>query len=79
MRNKFRGNLVLVALKKETFETAKETFLLPFLEFREIFFCCDFRNFAIKYYMKICLVIIIIFLLSSNTKQKKPEQEKFIT
>ena len=39
MRNQFRGNLVLGALKKkETFETAKEIFLLPFLEFQEVFF-----------------------------------------
>ena len=65
MRNQFRGNLVLGAFKKETFETAKETFLLPILEFGENFFC-NFRKFEIKYYIKICLVIIIISLLSSN-------------
>ena len=39
MRNQIRGNLVLGALKKkETFETAKEIFLLPFLEFQEVVF-----------------------------------------
>ena len=36
MRNQFTGNLVLEeeTFEKETFEIAKETVLLPFLEFR---------------------------------------------
>ena len=37
MRNQFTGNLVLeeeTFEKEETFEIAKETVLLPFLEFR---------------------------------------------
>ena len=37
MRNQFRGNLVIgeeTFEKEETFEIAKETIVLPFLEFR---------------------------------------------
>ena len=41
---------------------------------------CNSRNFVIKFYIKICLVIIIIFLFSSDKKlEKKTEQEQFIT
>ena len=41
---------------------------------------CNSRNFLIKFYIKICLVIIIIFLFSSDKKlEKKTEQEQFIT
>ena len=43
-------------------------------------FFCNFRNFVIKFCIKICLVIIIILLFSSNNKlEKKTEQEKLIT
>ena len=87
MRNEFRGNLILGALKnKKLLRPQKKPFLLLFLDFRETFFS-HFRNFVIKFYIKICLVIIMIFLFSSNKKQnkkkkkkqKKTEQEKFIT
>ena len=50
MRNQFRGNLVL---GEETFETVKETVLLPFLEFRNqilhknVF--SDYHNFFINF------------------------------
>ena len=81
--------------KEETFETPKEIFLLPLLGFRDFFFFLllllqflkfrnqIFGNFLIKFYIKICLMIITIFLLSSNKKrkkkQKKTEQENLIT
>ena len=32
---------------------------------------CNSRNFVIKFYIKICLVIIIIFLFSSDKKLEK--------
>ena len=58
--------------KEETFETAKEIFLLPFLGFRDFFFFFwQFLKFRNQIYIKSCLVIIIIFLLSSNKKQKE--------
>ena len=41
MRNQFRGNLVIgeeTFEKEETFEIAKETIVLPFLEFRNQIF-----------------------------------------
>ena len=39
MRNEFRGNLALDALKnKKLLRLQKKLFILPFLEFRETFF-----------------------------------------
>ena len=58
MRNQFRGNLVQgeeTFEKEETSEIAKELFYHSW-------------NFEIKLYIKICSVIIIIFLLFSNKK-----------
>ena len=65
MRNKFRGNLVLSALKnKKLLRLQKKLFL----EFREIFL--EFQNLN-KSLFKIYLVITVIFLFSSNKKLKK--------
>ena len=38
MRNEFRGNLVLGALKNKLLRLQKKLFHLPFLDFRETFF-----------------------------------------
>ena len=65
MRNKFRGNLVLSALKnKKLLRLQKKLFL----EFREIFL--EFQNLN-KSLFKIYRVITVIFLFSSNKKLKK--------
>ena len=80
MRNEFRGSLILGALKNKNFlRLQKKLCLLPFLEFREIFLFfifCNFGNFVIKLYIKICLVIIFILLFSSSNKLGKKLNKK---
>ena len=81
MRNDFRGNLVGALKNKKLLrlQKTKETISFTIPGISRIFFG-NFRNFVSRFYIKICLVIIMIFLFSSNKKlQKKPEQEKFIT
>ena len=75
MKNEFRGNLVLSTLNnKKLFATTKETtsFTIPGIS-RNFFW--NFRNFVIKFYIKICLVIMI-FLFSSNKKLEKKTKTK---
>ena len=69
MRNKFRGNLVLGALKKKKLLRLQKKHFFYHSWNAEKFFFCNFQNFIIKYYRKICLVIIIIFFLASIGKK----------
>ena len=70
MRTEFIGDLVTGALKNEKLsKLQKNLFLLPYLEFQCFFW--NFRNFVIKFYITVYLVIIIIFLFSSNKKREK--------
>ena len=59
---------------KKFLRLEKKLFLLPRI------FVYNLRNFIIKFYIKISLVIIIIFLFYLNIKKlKKTEQKKIIT
>ena len=76
MRNEFLRNLVLGALESKKLSKLQKKLSFAIIGISIIFFC-NFRNFVIKFYVKTCLVIIIVFWFSSNKKlEKKMEQEK---
>ena len=87
MRNEFIGKLVLGDMKNMKLSwPQKELFPLPFFEFQRFF---SFQNIAVKFYIKIFLVIIkilicrmlhlsfiILFNILKFSSNKKLEDEK---
>ena len=70
MRNEFLRNLVLGALESKKLSKLQKKLSFAIIGISIIFF-------VIKFYVKTCLVIIIVFWFSSNKKlEKKMEQEK---